>query len=736
MNSAPDIFQKLLRRICPDYAGRITGTLTPGTGDGFRLSAAPDGGIAIAGEKPLALAAGLNHYLKTRCGAHLSWCGNRLDLPSEPPALNAEEIHRFPLPLRPYFNYCTFGYSTVWWDWRRWEQEIEFMALNGVNMPLAVTGMEAVWLRTFLRFGLSRGEVLEFLSGPAFLPWQYMNNLNGHAGPLPELWIESHLELGRRIAEHERAWGMEPILPGYNGHVPEAFVRRYPGVNYFRSEGWCHFAPVSSVDPSEPVFYEIFEAFMEELKQAFPAGPYYGIDLFHEQRIGECSPDDLARCGEGVAKALLKADPDAVWVMQAWSERPEIIDAVPQGHLLMLDIGKERLKATDGLSGVPTVWGTIHSFGGQTEIGGDLAAIPQEIKEQRRNYSNLVGAGAFPESICNNPVLFELVFDSALRGGEVELEPWIMDYAQRRYGVLTENLREAWRLLLKNVYTERRGDPVFAARPALELDRANAWAGFNRADVPARFFPAWGKLLDAAAEAGSAEGYRFDLIDLGRQALSSLGLPFHTACAEAFRNRDAAGFRRAADRFLELLRDCDTLLGCREEFRFDRWLSDARKWGRTPAEQDYYEWNARLQLTLWGPVSRPEPLFDYCCREWNGLTLEYHGTRWSMFFDFLAELLEQNLPYDESSLPRLEGRILLDANEFYRKLYAFEQAFVRRTSRMVPPERILPDPVATARGMFLKYRGPAENAGVPASGSGDKKSEVLAGFSGDGAVTL
>ena len=37
-------------------------------------------------------------------------------------------------------NVCTFGYSYAHWDWERWEREIDWMALNGINMPLAFNG--------------------------------------------------------------------------------------------------------------------------------------------------------------------------------------------------------------------------------------------------------------------------------------------------------------------------------------------------------------------------------------------------------------------------------------------------------------------------------------------------------------------------------------------------------------------------------------------------------------------
>jgi alpha-N-acetylglucosaminidase len=32
----------------------------------------------------------------------------------------------------------------AWWDWDRWELELDFMALQGVNLPLLFTGQECV----------------------------------------------------------------------------------------------------------------------------------------------------------------------------------------------------------------------------------------------------------------------------------------------------------------------------------------------------------------------------------------------------------------------------------------------------------------------------------------------------------------------------------------------------------------------------------------------------------------
>ncbi len=49
--------------------------------------------------------------------------------------------------FRYYQNVCTVSYSMVWWDFKRWEREIDWMALRGINFPLAFNGQELIWRR-------------------------------------------------------------------------------------------------------------------------------------------------------------------------------------------------------------------------------------------------------------------------------------------------------------------------------------------------------------------------------------------------------------------------------------------------------------------------------------------------------------------------------------------------------------------------------------------------------------
>ncbi len=53
------------------------------------------------------------------------------------------------LRFRYYENVCTVSYSMVWWDFKRWEREIDWMAMRGINFPLAFNGQELIWRKVW-----------------------------------------------------------------------------------------------------------------------------------------------------------------------------------------------------------------------------------------------------------------------------------------------------------------------------------------------------------------------------------------------------------------------------------------------------------------------------------------------------------------------------------------------------------------------------------------------------------
>ena len=139
---------------------------------------------------------------------------------------------------------------------------------------------------------------------------------------------------------------------------------------------------------------------------------------------------------------------------------------------------------------------------------------------------------------------------------------------------------------------------------------------------------AWYLLLSEKATPGDRPAYRYDLIDFGRQALES---NFSTLASE-FKAAALAGAAKnatsAATKLLEMLDDYDELLGSDKNFMLGTWIAWARSWSNITNEQEFFEYNARNQITLWGPTGQ---INDYAAKSWSGLVSHYYKPRWKLF---------------------------------------------------------------------------------------------------------
>ncbi len=131
----------LVRRVLPDFADLFVFVQIPADNgrDVFEIETLNDK-VVIRGNNGVSMAMGMNWYLKHHCRSHVSMRGNQLRLPDLLPNVKSK-IRQVSWARHRYFlNYCAFGYSLVWWDWPKWEKLIDWMALNGINTPLSVTG--------------------------------------------------------------------------------------------------------------------------------------------------------------------------------------------------------------------------------------------------------------------------------------------------------------------------------------------------------------------------------------------------------------------------------------------------------------------------------------------------------------------------------------------------------------------------------------------------------------------
>lgn len=651
--------QNLIHRIVPEVANQFEIQEIPRDKgqDVFEIET-KSGKIILRGNNGVSVASALKYYLYHYCHCSMTWNGVNMHLPETLPAVN-KKIHKAtPYRYRYYLNYCTFNYSMAWWDWDRWQKEIDWMALNGINMPLALTGEAAIWQKVYESMGFSRDELKNFFSGPAYFAWLWMGNLDGWGGPLPQHWIDTHKEMQKKILSTERALGMTPVLPAFTGHVPPSFANKFPQAKLKKTNWGSGFKDVYILDASDPLFDTIGKKFIEEQTEEYGTDHLYSADTFNENIPPSDDSAYLDAMSKRVYQSMALADPKAVWVMQGWMfsynarfwQLPQIqalLDAVPDEHMIILDLWSETnpvWNRTQAYYGKPWIWNMLHNFGGNISLYGRMRHVAYDpaMALHDPDAEKMVGIGLTPEAIEQNPVLYQLMTDNVWRSDPIHLDRWLQAYAFRRYGQRNSDINNAWQILKNTVYsggkTEGGPESIITGRPTFEQN--TAWTNTMLTYDPMQLVKAWDLFIKASDSLKNSDGFQYDLVDVTRQVLGNYANVLQQEAADAFHHHDQPRFSETADRFLALIDDMNTLLGTRKDFLLGIWLADARSWGKTTAEKDLYEFNARDLITLWG--DKNSPLHDYSCRQWAGLLAGFYKPRWEMFFRQADSCLEHH----------------------------------------------------------------------------------------------
>ncbi|MFI2487495.1 alpha-N-acetylglucosaminidase TIM-barrel domain-containing protein [Promicromonospora kroppenstedtii] len=452
---------------------------------------ATGGRLTIRASDPVAASVALARYVRAHLGTRLTWQRPRVGAGPEaavgPEAHAGPQVGTGPLPdaprtgvstphaVRYYLNVVTFGYSTPFWGWDRWEREIDWMALHGVTHPLMLVAHEAVLSETFRRAGLPDAEVAEWIGGAAHFPWTFMGGMHSFGGPLPARWAERRVDLAGRILARMRQLGMTPVLPGFGGHVPPSLAGAGPASGGYRTDdaagydsdgydeiewqGWH----IPLLHPESARFQDLHATFGRVQRELLgPGTGFYAVDPYIESVPPSDDVDHLRSAGRGTYRALAAAarnagESEPVWVLQGWPFHykaafwtPDRVAAylsdVPVDRTLVLDLWGEHVPLhtallADGapLAGRPWVWCALHNFGGRPALFGDLAGLVRDVAALPDGVPHLRGVGLAPEAIENNEIFYELATDLAWDDAPrspAALDAWLESFVLTRYGLL------------------------------------------------------------------------------------------------------------------------------------------------------------------------------------------------------------------------------------------------------------------------------------------------------------
>lgn len=649
-----------------------------------------DGKILIKGTTLSAITTGIGWYLQNIAHINISWnalnektvSGDAYADLSSIPVPTAEEVHTSDAMYRYYLNTCAFGYSMTSWTWKRWQQEIDWMALHGINMPLQLVGLEEVW-RSFLtmkdgdgnrKYGYTDEEAKAFVAGPAFIAWWAMNNLQGWGGTAPgtksnytnlagaggvqdDAWYTRQKKLANDIVTRQRELGMQPVIPGWSGMVPTNFASKSGYTTRGNGGNWAgDFVRPLLLSVSNANYAEIAADYYTCLHKVMGESQYYSMDPFHEGG-GAGTMEDY----EAMYAAMEAAKPGSQWVIQQWqwsSTQKYSLTAVPAGRLIVLDLFSDGSPAFDSYSGYApqdAVFCAIPNFGGRSGIMARLTNLTDNYFKFKAKYSSIKGIGAAPEAIEQTPVTYDLIFQLPwMNGVKPDVAEWVSNYSIARYGVVNDEIQEAWSLLRQGPLNygadgiQGPVEDVWAAKPNLTANKASSW-GVTLANAQGTYTKARQQMLidatyklisqSSAIAPGTIyeSNYKYDLVEFGGGVLADYAYYLLLGINEAKTASNTALYEARRDAFLQLILDVDAFKGTNLNFRLGKWTQEARDAAgevekATTATPDWYEYNnARTIVSTWS--SPGTNLNDYSYRSWQGLMKDLYYPRWKYYFD-------------------------------------------------------------------------------------------------------
>ncbi len=654
---------------------------------------AQNGKPCIKGNNQLSVATGINWYLNHYAHINLTWNNLTTDLSLVTlPVPGSEEKHVCNATYRYDFNTCTFSYSMAFWTWERWQQEIDWMALHGINAPLNLVGLDVV-TRKFLReLGVSESDINAYIAGPGFIAWFAMNNLEGWGGTInspstgvdmsgnPDWWYTRQENLCRNMLQRMRELGMQPVIPGFSGQVPNCIVNY--SINGFSSGdvvdngSWAGGYTRPDILKPNTTSYQTFAAvYYKHLHEVMGVSELYSIDPFHEGSLPggvtneTCYPNIMVELDkhfgnvEQSVKDSYKVTKSPNWIIQYWQGVPQsgaftaMKNAGYASRFIGLDLFADNIYAdnaakwrTNYYDTCPYIYCMLHNFGGRSGLHGRLETTMDGYFQALAKNNNCQGIGATPEGTETNPILYDMLFELPWMSSNPGADNWLKEYAYSRYGINPDetanaNTLAALQNLKKSVWDckvnqQGTSEAVILARPNWTIGSVSSWSTsaiyWDTQDVLLAADQLY-SVKDVVTANGGADGianYNYDFIDVVRQAMVDYAAQL-LPLINAARGNDAE-YTRLYQLYLQLMLDLDAMLSYDENFKLERWTSLARNiagevTGTTENDRNWLEWNARTQVTVWSKGNTD--LHDYSNRCWAGLIKDFHYKRWKHFFE-------------------------------------------------------------------------------------------------------
>ncbi len=674
---------ELVQRVTPDFASNVKFTLTKGK---TATISGKEGMLHIKAPSVSECIRAYGYYLRKIARVHLSWNGDNTSAASFVVPEKSITVPKA-LPFNYAYNYCTLSYTCTHWDTRRWEQELDRLALAGYTHVLVTAGLETVWQKFLKDIGYPENKIPGFIPNPAYAAWWNMGNLEGEGGPVSQTIIQNEAKLGRFLVKRMRELGMHPVLQGYVGFLPHDMPAGKIKGRIIPQGKWCgHYNRPAVLQPTAEDFPRLAALWYKHLKSVYGyQGKYFGGDLFHEG--GSTGGTPLTPAAKAVQGAMLKAAPGSSWLIQAWGHNPhrDLVAGTDPKHTIILALDKDMSPGHNiarNYQGRPHVWCELLNFGGNQGMYGGA----QLLENMTGDAGGAIGIGLISEGLETNPYYYALLTERINTREAIDTDAFIREYAHARYGVKDNDLEKALRLLRDSVYSPVRlqegcQESILCARPSLTARKASTWSKPDDYYDKAKVKEAARLMLKAGQrhKLSKLRTFRHDLADVCRQVLADQARVQLPRVKAAFDAGDAEAFNKESEAYLRLIRNTGDILATSEDFLLGNFLKGAESKGGKNAKARAEMRNAMLQLiTTWTPTNGM--LNDYAHRQLSELMTSYYLKRWEAFFNVRkAELQGQQLAGEggQSATQTTEnnGEAVSTSYELSKSVDAVEQNF-------------------------------------------------------------
>ena len=671
--AAEQAITSLLNRIGGEGAAEkfefaIDASLAENGKDVFVISE-KDGKPFIKGNSQLSVTTGINWYLNHYAHINLTWNNLTTDLSSAIlPVPATEEKHVCNTTYRYNLSSEAFSNSAALWTWERWEQEIDWMALHGVNAPLNIVGLEVVTRNFLQKLNYGEDNIDYYLCGPAYIGLFATNNLQEFGGHvqqngvnmdgLPDWWYTRQEKLCGKMLARMRELGMQPVLPGFSGQVPNGFsnsnmVANEDVLDNGTWEKGGTFRP-DIVKPGSASYDTLATIYYAELEKVMGVSELYSMDPFHEGTL----PNGLTskECYQGIMKGLnayFETKDTTItpkWFVQYDGSMPqaEAFDSMANygERFVALDINADvpskAMWNKSEFDGHPYIFCMLNNVAGRNGLHGRLESTMNNYFSAIANDGSIQGIGATSEGLETNPILYDMLFELPWMNAGTTADAWLEGYVHARYGVENAEALAALTTLKNSVWncqTNQTGatEAVILARPKWDLQNVSEGGTTQIYYNPYDVLTAADKLISIKEQITTEDGianYNYDIIDIVRQAMVDYAAELLPLINEKRKAGNIAEYSRLYDIFLLLMTDLDNMLAYSELFKLERWASLAHEIAESENVSDndcnWLEWNARTLITTW--TNEDTKMHDYSNRCWAGLIKDFHHKRWSLFF--------------------------------------------------------------------------------------------------------